>query len=326
MVSWVELGSSGLIILLFSDLFFYFHASLIKYMNPLVHETAYVFVFGILCLAYGLCFHSSKAHNLSLGGLMGFGYMFVWIAARIYHVSPFLALIPCLIIGGLLNAAVYLGIYSRLSVREELKLLCLLGVEIVYLAFNQIIGFVVRELPQYRTIDFAFLVGEYDVIIHNIPASVLFAFSMLIVVAISTRLNPRYWVMLRSINENHFLTEIQGVNTKRFISLNWFIAGALACFCGGVSGFWLLSSPASGDLMVSYMLAGCFLGGLGSLLWMVIGGGLIGILCSLVVIGSPLIEQPWLAEFLGLIPVVVIAFTLLFEPEGLYCIYKKAMS
>ena len=243
---------------------------------------------------------------------MGFGYMFVWIAARIYHISPFLALIPCLIVGGLLNAAVYLGIYSRLNVGEELKLLCLLGVEVVYLAFNQIIGFVVRELPQYRTIDFAFLVGEYDILIYNIPASILFALLMLIIIASSTRVYPRHWMTLRSINENPYLTNIQGVNTKRFITLNWFIAGALACFCGGVSGFWLLSTPASGDLMVSYMIAGCFLGGLSSLLWMVIGGGLIGVLCSLVVIVSPLIDQPWLAEFLGLIPVTVLAFTLWF--------------
>ncbi len=257
---------------------------------------------------------------------MGFGYMIVWITARIYYINPYIALVPCLLIGGSLNAVIYFSLYSRLKVNEALKLLCLLGVEVVYHALNQIIGFTVRELPQYRTIDFAFIVGEYDAIIYGVPASFLFSLSLLIAILASTRVYPRYWLTLRSIKENPCLTSIQGVDTKRFTALTWGIAGALACFCGGVSGFWVVSSPSSGDAMVSYMLVGCILGGLGSLTWMVVGGGLVGALCALIIWGGSRIGMPWLGEYLGLIPVFVIAVTLWFKPDGLYGWYVKRFS
>lgn len=249
--------------------------------------------------------------------------MFVWICARLMGYSPFYALPFCVIVGGLLNLMTFKLVYSGLKVREELKVLALLAVGIVFRALNQILGYVIRELPRFRTIDFGFIVGEFDVQIMGIPASLLVSTFTLSSILLAKWRYPQNWRYIKAIHSNPQLAMIQGLNIDRIRLVSWFTSGGLAGLCGGIIGFWVTSSPSTGDSMMPAILAGSFLGGLDDLGFMIIGGGLIGVIRGLIFWVALSFEVPYILEYLGLIPLIVLGLTLWFEPNGLYVWYKK---
>ena len=104
---------------------------------------------------------------------------------------------------------------------------------------------------------------------------------------------------------------LQGINPNRMSALSMAIACALAAAGGGLAGSIFGLNPFMGTLPLVKGLIIIVLGGMGSLLGVVIGGLIIGIIDGIV----PIIVGPGTAAIL---PLIIVILILLVRPQGLF--------
>jgi branched-chain amino acid transport system permease protein len=122
---------------------------------------------------------------------------------------------------------------------------------------------------------------------------------------------------MRAVIENPELAAFNGINCDVIYLLSWLLGGGLATLGGSVLGMSVTGTPIIGMKVVASMFAAGIFGGLYSFYAGALGGFAIGIFeysgsyALAVLLGS------WILAYRFMIPLIIMAITLLFFPRGL---------
>ena len=165
--------------------------------------------------------------------------------------------------------------------------------------------------------DFTFM--SYDMLksgLHKVViASPVITAIVLITLAL-VLVKTRFGVALRASIENPLLASVLGVDINKMYLASWFICGGIAGIAGSLIPMEFLTNPTLGEVLIVSIFAASVVGGLDSLYGALMGGALVGL--------SETLGMNALVTYFGvnpgykpIIPLAIIAATLLFFPEGI---------
>ncbi len=122
---------------------------------------------------------------------------------------------------------------------------------------------------------------------------------------------------MRAAIEDSSLASVVGINVNFVYAVSWFSAGGLAGLSGALIPLRLQTSTNTGWILIVSIFAASIVGGLLNIYGAVLGGFLIGLAVKL----GPYYLAPsigtWIHRYEQLIPLIVMAGTLLVVPKGL---------
>ncbi len=287
----------------------------------LLATVVYACQIGILSVAFSLNYITDQIPNFALGGIIGTGHLISWTIAKEMSLNPYIGLPIAFLVGGLINAALFLGIIERLKkAGRNLVLITIatIGIEFIVSSFNRIWwGWMRERIPW----DLSLFLKDSDLHLFGYPgvfyfsvAAAILAFTF--VKYIFPRLNAgRVFV---AVSENPELASIQGINIRRVKAFTWFVSGGIACLIGAIVPLFWHSSPSGTYYLVAVGLVGSILGGVMNPVHAMIGGLLLGVLeLSMVFVGKKFVGV-WFGEYRPVIPTLILALVMYFAPEGLF--------
>jgi len=237
--------------------------------------------YAVLAAGLVLVYRATRVINFAHGEIGAFGAALLAKLVLDEHWNFFLALILVLALGGVIGAAVELGIVRRLfKAPRVIVLVATIGVS--QLAFvAQLLLPRIHHPGRYpspinRTLRVGTLLlsGEHFMVIAFVPACI---------VGLMMFLNRTpYGIAIRAAAENPDRAELAGISTKRVSTLVWVIAGVLSTLTavlinpvrGTIVG---IPSEALGPSLLLRALAAGLFGGLTSVSWALVGGVAIGV-------------------------------------------------
>ena len=218
---------------------------------------------------------------------------------------------------GALTFAAMLGAFLEFAFLRRAKDPNILGLIIITLGFEMVLYGLASWKWGAEQKDFPFPVSDFDVIrIGSVVVSYLnvvtFAVTLFVMLALFLFFRyTRVGVAMKATQQNPLAAKINGIRTKRILSLTW----GLSSIIGAVAGM-LLAPIATLDpnLMLEPLLKGfasAVLGGMTTLVGSVIGAYILGVLENL--FGGYVS-----LEFKSVVAFFVIVLVLCFRPSGLF--------
>jgi branched-chain amino acid transport system permease protein len=130
-------------------------------------------------------------------------------------------------------------------------------------------------------------------------------------------------VAMRATAEDPELASVLGININQIQLFSWFLTGGLACLAGAMIPMWFQSSPSTGAIMITSIMAGSLLGGFDSIYGSVIGGAVVGMSEIILTYWGQAIIGVWFGEYRPMVPMIFLVTVLLIEPQGLKGAWSK---
>jgi branched-subunit amino acid ABC-type transport system permease component len=130
-------------------------------------------------------------------------------------------------------------------------------------------------------------------------------------------------VAMRATAEDPELASVLGINIDQIQLFSWFLTGGLACLAGAMIPLWFQSSPQSGAMIITSIIAGSLLGGFDSIYGSVIGGAIVGMSEILLTTWGQAVIGVWVGEYRPIVPMIFLVAVLLIEPQGLQGVWSK---
>ena len=157
-------------------------------------------------------------------------------------------------------------------------------------------------------------IKEYD--FHWAGMPFVFVFSTLISIGMlfATRCfrTKHFGVVLRALNENMELAQVQGVDSDRVDQVLWVISGCLAGLAGGIHPLLFHSPTSMGPWIMSSVIAASLVGANGAVLGGIKGGILVGFLEIMGILIGQRVLGLWFGEYRVFFPITVIVLMLCF--------------
>jgi ABC-type branched-subunit amino acid transport system ATPase component/ABC-type branched-subunit amino acid transport system permease subunit len=250
--------------------------------------------YALLAAGLVLIFRASRVINFAHGQI---GALCAGVLAKLVldlHWPFVLALVAVLALGGAIGAAVELGIVRRLFDAPRLLLF------VATLGVSQLLLVIQFMLPKVEgsqgtsvfpsPLSWAWRVGGVRL---ASPEIMVILIAPLVVIAMGLFLTrTRSGLAVRAASDNADMSELSGISTRRVSTMVWVIAGSLSALTSvllaPVQGT-LVNTPSAalGPGLLMPALAAGLVGGLTSLPWTLVGGVVIGIAQSLLVVHFP---------------------------------------
>ncbi|HIH89364.1 TPA: branched-chain amino acid ABC transporter permease, partial [Candidatus Bathyarchaeota archaeon] len=286
---------------------------------------------AVLCVGFSFTFMTERFPNFAHVSIVNMGAFFSFFVVYFVGLNPYLSMPVAVILSGLLGALLYLVVARPLTRRGR----SVIYLTLAFLAASWVMNSTFMAIRYWALMgdgirNTAFRLSAYDLKIFGVPASWVFlpASCVLVVTGLYLFLTRnRLGLSLRAVSENEELAMILGVDTFRAHLASWVIGGALAGFAGFSTALLQGVNPLGADALLVTVMAGSFLGGVGSVPGAAIGGFTLVVVQSYVVdsirlyLGNrPVIgflNNLQLLALVGLLPSVVIWCILLFEPDSI---------
>ncbi|HHL41483.1 MAG TPA: branched-chain amino acid ABC transporter permease [Candidatus Bathyarchaeota archaeon] len=290
---------------------------------PAIWTAALVFASELTLLSIGftLTYLTAKVPNFAHGTYAGVGIYVSYTFAKIWGLSPYYGFPVAFIIGGLVSVAIYklvINVLTQMGGGAIVLTISTLAIQIFLTAFIQIYAYYLRE--RFSTYAMAFLLKESDFEIAGFPGIFVVSLTLTIgsVLALHYMLTrTRIGVAMRATAEDPELASVLGINTNQIQLFSWFLTGGLACLAGAMIPLWFQSTPQSGAMIITSIMAGSLLGGFNSIYGSVIGGAIVGMSEIMLTTWGQALIGVWVGEYRPLIPMIFLVSILLVEPEGL---------
>ena len=296
---------------------------------PAIWMAALVFASELTLLSIGftLTYLTSKIPNFAHGTYAGIGIYVSYTFAKILGISTYLGFPIAFLVGGIFSVIVYLVVIKVLTDMGGgaiVLTISTLAIQIFLTALIQIYAYYLRE--KYSTYTMAFLLKEFDFKLGGFPGIFLVSISMtigLVLVLHYMLTRTKMGIAMRATAEDPELASVLGININRIQLFSWFLTGGLACLAGAMIPLWFQSSPASGAMMITSIMAGSLLGGFDSIYGSVIGGVIVGISEIMLTTWGQALIGVWVGEYRPMIPMIFLVIVLMIEPDGLQGAYTK---
>jgi branched-chain amino acid transport system permease protein len=290
---------------------------------PAIWMAALVFASELTLLSIGftLTYLTAKVPNFAHGTYAGVGIYVSYTFAKIWGLSPYYGFPVAFIVGGIVSVLIYrlvIGVLTNMGGGAIVLTISTLAIQIFLTAFIQIYAYYLRE--RFSTYAMAFLLKESDFSVAGFPG--IFVVSMTLTISLVLALHymltrTRIGVAMRATAEDPELASVLGINTDQIQLFSWFLTGGLACLAGAMIPLWFQSTPQSGAMIITSIMAGSLLGGFDSIYGSVIGGAIVGMSEILLTTWGPALIGVWVGEYRPLIPMIFLVTVLLIEPQGL---------
>ena len=266
--------------------------------------------YAVLGAGLVLVYRATRVINFAHGEIGAFGAAVLAKLVLDYDWNFFVALAGVLVVGGLLGAAIELGVVRRLFKAPRLILLvATIGVSQLVFVAQLVLPGVERTArypsPLDRSLEIGSLVlrSEHFMVLAFVPA----------VIATLGYLLTRtpYGVAIRASAENADRAELVGISTKRVSTMVWVLAGILATLTavlvnplrGTIVG---LPSAALGPSLLLRALTAGLAGGLVSLPRTLIGGLVVGIVEAILFVN---VSTPGVVDLVLFVAVLVLVLS-----------------
>ena len=281
----------------------------------------------LLSIGFTLTYLTSKIPNFAHGTYAGIGIYVSYTFAKILGISPYLGFPIAFFVGGVFSVAIYLIVIKALTDMGGgaiVLTISTLAIQIFLTALIQIYAYYLRE--KYSTYAMAFLLKENDFSLAGFPGIFIVSISLtvgLVVVLHYMLTRTKMGIAMRATAEDPELASVLGININKIQLFSWFLTGGLACLAGAMIPLWFQSSPASGAMMITSIMAGSLLGGFDSIYGSVIGGVIVGISEIMLTTWGQALIGVWVGEYRPMIPMIFLVIVLMIEPDGLQGAYTK---
>lgn len=292
-------------------------------MIPPILMDAIIFASLLSILSTGLTFTymTTKVPNFAHGDFAGLSTYISLMVVGILGFNPYVGLIPGFLIGGVIAITLYVLILRPLLDKGASHVILMIAT----IAFDMVLISVINILADYlsnayKVVTKMFILRSYDLQVFGQPgvfyASLLLVFFMVLTLYIFLN-KTRFGIAMRAAIENPSLAEVLGINVNFTYAVSWFISGGLAGVAGILLPLWLMSNPDIGMRLIVSVFAASIVGGLTNIYGAFIGGFLIGLAEVLGTNYLSLTVGSWIIPYRPVIPLAIMALTLLFAPKGL---------
>ena len=284
----------------------------------------------LLSIGFTLTYLTAKVPNFAHGTYAGIGIYVSYTFAKIMKLSPYYGFPVAFIVGGIISVIIYrliIAVLTNMGGGAIVLTISTLAIQIFLTAFIQIYAYWLRD--RYSTYAMAFLLKENDFKIGGFPG--IFVVSLTLTISMVLLLHymltrTRVGVAMRATAEDPELASVLGINIHQIQLFSWFLTGGLACLAGAMIPMWFQSTPQSGAMIITSIMAGSLLGGFNSIYGSVIGGAIVGMSEILLTTWGQALIGVWVGEYRPLIPMIFLVSVLLIEPDGLQGAWNKFMA
>jgi len=291
-------------------------------LDPLVRD-ALLFgnLLSMMSLGLTLTYITSKVPNFAHGMYVGIGAYVSLLFASVLGLNPYFSIPMAFILGGIGSLLVYLLAIRPISERGGSLVHLMMATLAAEAVFNGIINAFADFLQEnFKVFSRAFTLRDLDFTFLDLPGVFVVSYALCAVLFVTLFIlltKTRFGVAMRATVENPSLAGVLGVDTNLVYAVSWFISGGLAGVSGSLIPFWVQTSPSTGSNYLLSIFCASVLGGLGSLAGAIAGGLVLGI--SEITVTNYLagIVGYWIIPYRPIIPLLVMAATLLLVPEGI---------
>ena len=290
---------------------------------PAIWVAALVFASELTLLSIGftLTYLTAKIPNFAHGTYAGVGIYVSYTFAKILNMSPYIGFPLAFILGGIFSVIIYklvIGVLQSLGGGAIVLTISTLAIQIFLTGLIQIYAFYLRA--RFNTYAMAFLLKQNDFEIGGFPGIFVVSMSLTAISVVTLHFmltRTKIGVAMRATAEDPELASVLGININNVQLFSWFLTGGMACLAGAMIPMWFMSTPQSGALIITSIMAGSLLGGFESVYGAVIGGAIVGISEIMLTTWGQAILGPWVGEWRPIVPMIFLVAILLIEPEGL---------
>jgi branched-subunit amino acid ABC-type transport system permease component len=293
---------------------------------------------ALLCIGFSFTLNMEKFPNFAHLTFANWGAVFTFTLVAYLGFSPYIAVPVATLLSGLLGIVLYLLVVRPLrqhgGYRDITLTIAFLGVTWVLRTLALIFSYWTNVAM--RVSSRGFRVGGLDFALYEVPGAVVVGLiaSVLLVAAMYLFLHRhKQGISIRAVSEDEGLAASVGIDTLRTHMLTWLLVGSLAGFAGAMMSLGG-GGAADTDQMFAIVMAGSFIGGVSSVLGAALGGFTIMFLMN----NLPSMVLKWAGTYtlniLGtnydlyrlnaLIPYLILYAILMYEPEGIMGIVRRA--
>lgn len=290
---------------------------------PLLVETlAYASAIAIFGCSINLLYISTRTFNFAHANMATWGFYIAYTATTLWGRTPYHYFPLSFLFGGLLGVIFYLTINRpllRLKASETTLMMSTMGFDILLLGTIQIFCDYLSHVLKIRARIASMSAYDFD-LMRGLRAAGIFlpliSISIILIIHLFLR-RTKIGTAMRAVIENPELAAFNGINCDIIYLLSWFIGGGLASLGGALLGMSVTGTPIIGWKTVASMFAAGIFGGLYSFYAGALGGFAIGIFEYAGSYGLAALLGSWILPYRFMIPLIVMAITLLFFPRGL---------
>lgn len=291
-------------------------------INPLYFDAA-VFASLLVLLSMGLTltYLTTKVPNFAHASFATVGVYMTLIAVRVWETNPYVAVPVAFLISGVVAVSLYVAILKPLAKRgatEAIQMIATLAFDMIMIAGLNILADYLVDTFRIKSREFT--LRSFDLEFMDLPMIVMVAPLAVAAIGITLFLmlkKTKFGIAVRASTENPDLSGTVGINVNAVYGIAWMIAGGLAGVAGALMALWFLGDPNLGPILIPSIFAASIAGGFLSIFGAVAGGMLVGLA---EVLGTRFLAGEfgsWLIAYRPLIPLIIIAITLMFAPRGL---------
>ncbi|MGC9021415.1 MAG: branched-chain amino acid ABC transporter permease [Candidatus Methanodesulfokora sp.] len=292
-------------------------------MNWAILVDAITYSCLISLMSFGLAFVriTTGVWNVAHAGLVTIGAYVVFISVALVGGSPYIYLPLAFIACSLVAILEYITIIEPLRRRKASTIMMLVAT----LSLDLFLFSLLNILADYLQFGLGlpsknFLLRSFDFNFLGLPG--IFWSSLLLLIFSLGFLqyllkHTTVGISLRASINNPLLAPLIGVSITRVNMLSWLISGGFAGLSGGLLPLWTQGKPVLGDSLLPVMFCVAIVGGVEEVFGTFIGGILVGFTQTLLTFALSLVFGPGVIPYKTLIPMVILAITLLFAPRGI---------
>jgi len=290
---------------------------------------------SILSIGFTLTYLTAKIPNFAHGTYAGVGVYVVYTITKILNLNPYIGFPISFVVGGAVSVLIFLlviGVLTRMGGGTIVLTISTLAIQIFVTAALYIYAYWLRA--KYHTYALGFMIKDSDFRVGGFQG--IFPVSILICVVTVVLLHymltrTKTGVAMRATAEDPELSSVMGIDTNRIQLFSWFLTGGLACLAGAMLPFWFMSSPATGGIIITSIMAGSLLGGFESIYGAIVGGFGVGLSEILLTTWAQNIKIGgerllWIGEYRPLVPMFFMVAILLLEPRGLKGVWDRLLA
>ena len=291
-------------------------------INPVFFDAAvFASLLVLLSLGLTLTYLTTKVPNFAHASFATLGVYMTLVASRVWEINPYIAVPVAFVLSGLVAVALYTFILKPLAKRgasDAIQMIATLAFDMVLIAGLNILADYLTETFRVKSREFT--LRSFDLEFMDLPMIVTVAPIAVAVIGIALYLmlkKTKFGIAVRASTENPDLSGTVGINVKAVYTIAWWIAGGLAGVAGALMALWFLGDPNLGPLLIPSVFAASIAGGFTNIFGAVAGGLLVGLA---EVLGTRFLAGElgsWLIAYRPLIPLIIIAVTLMFAPRGI---------
>ncbi len=284
---------------------------------------------GIAVGAAGITmiYMATRTFNFAHASMIAWGFYIVFSLYSFFGGSPYYYFPAAALFSGLLGVITYIGVNRRLlkaGASTVTLMMSTLGVDLIYFAFLNIYADYLTTACKIPTARY-FVLELKDIILGYVgetPIKAIGIIAPIVVVALTILLHSfltktKFGIAIRASIENPSLASTLGINPDIVYLTAWFIGGALAGLAGALLSLVVSGYPAVGMTLIVTFFCGAIVGGLYSIFGSLLGGLLIGLSEFLGIYGLSVTLGGWVLAYRPMIPLLIMAATLLAYPSGL---------